>query len=239
MRLSNREFWEAKWGRDYRPVKKSFTVRRLCQQMQDENALGEVILDVGSGALIQSHDAPGYRNQRHVALYYPRRGKKIIQIDPGAPQKVSRVSNVLTLKEDIHDFLARDGSKRGLSGHVANFLGLKPPFALHTSRPVDTTILSDVVGYLDYRKVIRGLKHLLKPNGRVVVYHSTGVAFEGMEHPRRPKNIPELLQSFQNSGFQIEQAVTPTVDWQDYPWVEPVSRLERRDSILMVARLGH
>ena len=91
---------------------------------------------------------------------------------------------------------------------VCAFLGINPQTETKTDR-ADTIVFSDVLNYVDFRKVLNGFAEYLKPGGRIIVFNlpnrGNGVLFsdKGVQDNR------QLYAFLVEHHFEIEHKAFP------------------------------
>jgi hypothetical protein len=91
---------------------------------------------------------------------------------------------------------------------VCAFLGINPKTEAKTER-ADTIVFSDMLNYVDFRKVLNGFVKYLKPGGRIVVFNlpnrGNGLLFSG----QGLKDNRQLYAFFEEHHFEIEHKAFP------------------------------
>lgn len=234
MEMPERRKWESHFGVEaYDSTIKRKTILPLMEEMNRKGLLGTVIVDAGSGPLLQ---AAQYRNQpmeERRAVYYPTEGKKIIRIDIGAGNsRLEEEGKFLVLNSDLEELQTPTFANRRNWARVRQFLGIR-----HGQRGkvvVDTVLLSDVLNYVDSRKVLGDLKEYLKPEGRFVIRNTPGRTVKmDLRHPRAPQSSHELPNWLARNGFEIEH-VQHGLESHGFGKLD--QNLQHWDPVILVAR---
>src|ERR1044072_6153674 len=181
--------WEQHWGRRYKPETKYDTIGYQLEQLDQEGKIGPVVVDVGSGDWSMASD-----------LIF---NHKIIEINIG-DSTVKQGPYTLRLPADIE--AVGDGSPATTRNliKIAKFLEIDP----HSeAEQVDFFISSDVLNYIDYRKVLPELFRYLKPGGRILILNMPGRGFGSLMPDTGVKDNHELLQLLTDSGLVIETLI--------------------------------
>ena len=186
--------WQEYWGETYAPELKERLLKPLFDQLDSEEKIGDLILDVGSGASPVSQ------------LLKKKPGRKRICVDIAADNGAS-----------VDELRIRlDAEKVGQSGafslrkaliRICAFLEIDP--RTESREPVDTIVISDTLNYVDFRKVLAGFANFLKPDGRIIVlnlpYRGNSLLFsdQGLKDNR------QLYPFLDEHGFEIEHKAFP------------------------------
>jgi len=204
-----KDFWRKEWGEPYALETKKGSIALLLKDMEHENKIGDVCIDVGSGALWQrnlSGSGTMWESYRKiVAQFFPERvGRKIIRIDKGASKtkvlgdKIARasrvwVSQILRIKANVE----ADDLEQELEKHVPEFLGKKKWKAT-------TLLFCDILNYVDYKKVITRMSKLLEPGGRIVIHNCAGTGYFKVFSENKMTDPNKAKAFLEDNGFHIE-----------------------------------
>ena len=147
--------WQFYWGAAYGPELKQWLLKPVFEALEKEGTIGDLIVDAGSGA------AP-------VTKFLPARaGRKRILVDIAGDN--SRQADELGIRLDAEK-VGESGcySFRKAMLRVCKFLEADPGAGANPGR-ADTMVFSDLLNYVDYRKVIRRFAGFLKPEGRIII----------------------------------------------------------------------
>jgi SAM-dependent methyltransferase len=211
---STDEPWQELWGEAYSPELKRRILVPVLDRLEAENAIGNLVVDIGSGAAPVSQFLAGI----------PRR--KFIHIDIAARNE--RSSHHQYLRLDADKIAHPDAmSHRKALGRICDFLGLDARRETRDER-VSTMLFSDILNYVDYRKVIRGCVRFLRPGGRIIVV-----------------NLPTrgIREQFSERGLKANDALYPflkelsfEIEWKEFPCRPPGATDEAEELIVLVAR---
>lgn len=189
--------WSEHWGNDYdRPFKMRFAFGPLFKRLEGEGKLGQVIVDIGSGAWAVSEKlAP-----RHT----------VITIDLGNYDETqARAIGAWNRQyvpfdiEDVEDS-GKFSTRRALL-KIASFLDVDPRRE-GSQEQVDTMIFSEVLNYVDYQQVLRAMARYLKKGGRFIIYNLPTRGIKDLFSSKGLKSNIELLQFLESEGFEVEMA---------------------------------
>jgi SAM-dependent methyltransferase len=206
--------WQQYWGESYGPELKSQLLRPVFDKLETEKKLGDVIIDLGSGA------SPVTR------LLKTRSGRKRICVDIAADnvQSSDELRVRLDLKEVGH---CASMAFRKAMLRVCAFLGINPRMVEERER-VDLIVMSDILNYVDFRAVLSAFANYLKPEGRIIVfnlpYRGNGLLFSD----RGLKDNRQLFEFLKISHFDIEYKAFPKRSRND--------KNESEELIVLVAR---
>lgn len=186
--------WEEHWGRPYNVQFKTDLFRFIFQDLEMEDKLGDVIVDVGSGAFPASAFAPN------------RKGRRSITIDLEAPNL--RYANIQHIGANA-ELVAHPHSihfKRAL-GRARSFLNI--PKGGGRRDYVDTMLFSELLNYVDFRRVLKGFSQFLKPDGRMIIFNMPGRGFSELFSSRGVKSNDDLLSALATFNLEIEYKEFP------------------------------
>ena len=146
--------WQEYWGETYAPELKQQLMKPVFGRLEAEEKIGKVIIDVGSGA------------SPVTQLLKTKPGRKRVCVDIAADNGGSLEELRVRLDaEKVGQFSALSFRKAIL--RVCAFLEINPKTDERTER-ADTIVYSDILNYVDFRKVLSGFAKYLKPDGYVV-----------------------------------------------------------------------
>ncbi len=204
--------WKDFWGADYNtgcPLKDTCIL--VLRNLEQENKIGPFVLDVGSG----SNGVVKNLRDKH----------KVIALDIAAP-KNQEEDNYKYIKFDIEDIsrTSRISYKKALI-EASQFLNIDRKTA--NKEQIDSIIFSEILNYIDYRKVLAELKKYLKPGGRFMIMNQPSRGITALFSKRGLKNNKRLYQFLESQGFNIEQKIFPTA--------QEKSRSEDKEFLMLVA----
>ena len=186
--------WRQYWGESYGPESKQL-LKPVFDKLETEEKIGDLIIDVGSGAWPVTQ------------LLKTRPARKRICIDIAA-------DNVGSLNERrIRLDAEKMGQLRSLSFRkallrVCAFLGKNPRTETETER-ADTIVFSDLLNYVDFRKVLNGFEKYLKPGGRIIVFNLPNRGNGLLFSDKGLKDNRELYAFLAEHHFEIEHKAFP------------------------------
>jgi hypothetical protein len=180
--------WEQYWGDTYQQNRKVRTLLPLFQDMYEKGELGKNIVDIGSGIHPVSSLMPPELNARTVAV-------------DRAGGEHTYANNGLKIRFDLEDI---DNTQlvREKIAKVAGFLGIQEG---DTKSQIDCFVFSDVLNYVDYRRVLKFLKKYLKRGGRFIMNEWPGRGYGDYHSPNGLDSISNLYQLLEQEGFVIER----------------------------------
>jgi hypothetical protein len=206
--------WERNWGEAYSPELKKRMLGSLLERLDREGKIGDVVVDVGSGAQPVS---------KFLAAPVSRR---FILVDIAAKERVE--SRSLYVRFDAEKISrSRWLSSRKVWVKVGRFLGIDPRG--RESRETAATILfSEILNYVDYRKVIAGFARYLGPGGRIIVVNLPNRGVREEFSPRGLQRNDDLFAFLEEQGFAIET--------KEFPCRPKGSVAESEEMLVLVAR---
>jgi len=208
-RFSNQEGWKESWGMLYGPIEKIVNVGQLLQRLDREGKIGKVVLDVGSGAKPVSN----FLSSQHqfITVDY---GGKLEQTD----------ANKLHIQSDIES-LANAGSfaQNKAITKGAQFLNID---SRRTNREtIDCIIFSEILNYIDFRKIILQYSRFQPIGGRIVIYNQPNRGLPEFFSERGVKGNSSLVEFLTECGYEIEILHYPN-DFEE----------KNKEMVLIVAR---
>ena len=164
-------------------------------KLETEEKIGNLIIDVGSGAL------PVTR------LLKTKPGRKRVCVDIAADN--GRSVDELRIRldaEKVGQFGTLSFRKALL--RVCVFLGINPKTEEKTRR-ADTIVVSDTLNYVDFRKVLNGFAKYLKPDGRIIVLNLPFRGNRSLFSDKGLKDNRELYAFLEEHHFEIEHKAFP------------------------------
>ena len=147
--------WQEYWGESHAPELKRALLKPVFDKLESEEKIGNVIVDIGSGALPVSR------------LLKSKPDRKRVCVDVAADNGQS--SDELRLRLDAEK-VGQTGtlSFRKALIRVCAFLEIDPETVEKTEH-ADAVVVSDMLNYVDFRRVLSGFSKYLKPGGRIIV----------------------------------------------------------------------
>lgn len=175
--------------------------------------------------------------KKHLSKYTRKPGSAILEIGPFfnpimTPADHSRNNIVYWendhyaakwLKENYENctVIEADISQAGdkyLCRHIYQKLGIN-----QTSQPMfDMVIVSQVLNYIDHKKLFRLLGGLVKTGGRIFINNVVDYGLPDFFSEKRPKDMEETLNAAIEAGFAIEDKI---IIPSEYPEYQPNPRL--------------
>ena len=187
--------WQRYWGESYGPESKQLLLKPVFDKLETEEKIGNLIIDVGSGALPVTQ------------LVKAKPARKRICIDIASDNVGS-----------LNDLRIRlDAEKAGQFGslsfrkallRVSAFLGINPRTEAKTER-ADTIVFSDMLNYVDFRKVLNGFGNYLKPGGRIIVFNLPDRGNGSLFSDKGLKDNHQLYAFLEEQRFEIEHKAFP------------------------------
>jgi hypothetical protein len=185
--------WQMYWGEAYGIELKEFLVKPLFESLETQGKIGDLIVDVGSGA-------------RPVTRFIQSRsGRKRILVDVAADNGKSQDEQRIRLNAEKID-APRTLSFRKALLRVCRFLEIAPGSAV---RRADIMVFADVLNYVDFRKVLRGFSSYLRRGGRLVIVNLPMRGNQALFSEKGLKDNRQLYQFLEEERFEIEQKSFP------------------------------
>jgi hypothetical protein len=205
--------WRRFWGGTYGPELKEWMLKPVFETLESEGKIGDIIVDVGSGA------------QPVTRLLESRPGRKRILVDVAGENFDSADEQGIRLDaEKVAQPEALSFRKALL--RACKFLGTTPAAA--SPPAADTIVFSDLLNYVDFRKVLRGFSKYLRPDGRIVVVNLPMRGNESLFSEHGLKDNRHLYGFLEENQFEIEH--------KSFPCREPGETSEAEELIVLVAR---
>jgi hypothetical protein len=206
--------WDTNWGASYSPELKRRMLGPMLAQMDKEGKIGDLVVDIGSGAAPVSKLLPSTAE------------RKLILIDIAAKNQASPDSQFLRL--DAENIAQPDSlSYKKALVRVCRFLAMDARSPVRAERAT-TLVFSDILNYVDYRHVLGGFAGFLKPEGRIIIVNlpSRGIREEFSE--KGLKRNDDLCAFLGDQNFSVE--------YKDFPCRPKDATDESEELIVLVAR---
>jgi len=217
--LPRKTQWKTLWGIGYNPVGKTVRFHSLLKGIT-----GKTVLDVGPGAIRQKRGL--FVKETMPAQFIPREpeDRKIIRLDMGAPETKLVGQNILQVEVDIES----DEAEAEMAEHIPKFLNQTKDWR------VDSILLSDVLNYVDYKKVIESLSKHLNPGGRIIIENQSGKGLKNLFSKDKMTN-PDIARNFLMArGFRIEHFTNVTSKFKEFGTIE--KSVKPKECVHIVAR---
>jgi SAM-dependent methyltransferase len=187
--------WQQYWGESYGPESKWQLLKPVFGELEREDKIGNLIIDVGSGA------------SPVTQLLKAKPARKRICIDIAADNVGSLNDLRIRLDaEKVGQFGSLSFRKALL--RVCAFLGINPKTEAKTER-ADTVVFSDLLNYVDFRKVLAGFGKYLKPGGRIIVFNLPNRGNGLLFSDKGLKDNRQLYAFLEEHRFEIEHKAFP------------------------------
>jgi hypothetical protein len=187
--------WQEYWGDTYAPELKQRLLRPVLDDLEKEGKLGNLIVDIGSGA----HPI--------TRLLAARPGRKRVCIDIAADNGESIDELRLRLDAEKIGQLSRLSFCKALL-RACVFLKIDLRTDAEIER-ADTMVIADTLNYVDFRKVLSGLASYLKTHGRIVILNLPYRGNQSLFSDLGLKDNRQLYPFLEEQGFAIEQKLFP------------------------------
>jgi hypothetical protein len=206
--------WDTNWGASYSPELKRRILGSLFEQMDKQGKIGDLVVDIGSGATPVSKVMP------------PAKGRKFILIDIAAKNRTSSESAYIRL--DAEKIVRPDSLsyKKALVG-ICRFLSTDARSPVREERAT-TMVFSDILNYVDYRQVLSGFAGFLQANGRIIIVNLPSRGIRDEFSAKGLKANDELIP------FLAEQNLA--IEYKDFPCRPKDGTDESEELIVLVAR---
>jgi SAM-dependent methyltransferase len=186
--------WQRYWGESYGPDLKQWLLKPVFEELDAAGKIGSVVVDAGSGA------AP-------VTKFLPARaGRRRILVDIAADNARSADAQKIRLDAEKVGDLAALSFRKGLL-RVCRFLGKDP--RKEGNGGADMMVFSDLLNYVDFRKVLREFSRYLNPGGRLVVCNLPMRGNQELFSEKGLKDNRHLYQFLEEHQFEIEHKSFP------------------------------
>jgi len=185
--------WQQYWGEAYGLELKQWMLKPVFEKLEAEGKAGDLIVDIGSGA-------------RPVTRFFQSRpGRKRILVDVAADNGVCADERRIRLDAEK---VAEPGALSMLKAVIKarEFLGLAPDAKADSA---DMIVFSDLLNYVDFRKVLRGFASYLKAGGRLVIVNLPMRGNQTLFSEKGLKDNRDLYAFLEEEQFEIEQKSFP------------------------------
>jgi hypothetical protein len=187
--------WQPYWGAPYGLELKQWLLNPVFAEMENGGKVGDLIVDVGSGA-------------RPVTRFFKARpGRKRILVDVAADNSASEDEQKVRLDVEKMGDLGSLSFRKALL-RVCRFLEIAPGAERNPPR-ADTMVFSDLLNYIDFRKVLSGFSNYLKPEGRIVIVNLPMRGNRSLFSERGLKDNRHLYEFLEEQRFEIEYKAFP------------------------------
>ena len=187
--------WQEFWGETYAPGLKRSLLEPLFDELEKAGKVGNLIVDIGSGA------------QPVTRLLETRPGRKRVCVDIAADNRESVDELRLRLDAEKIGQLEWLSTQKALL-RVCAFLGIDPRNDAMFQR-ADTIVISDILNYVDFRKVLAGFASYLKPNGRMIIVNLPYRGNRALFCDLGLKDNRQLYPFLEEHDFEIEHKAFP------------------------------
>jgi SAM-dependent methyltransferase len=185
--------WQVYWGESYGLELKEWLLKPVFEKLEEEGKIGDLIVDVGSGA-------------RPVTRFLKaREGRKRILVDVAAEHGGSQDEQRIRMDAEKVGERGALSYRRGLV-KVCRFLDIEPN-AERTG--ADMVVFSDLLNYVDFRKVVGEFAGFLKNGGRMVIVNLPMRGNQALFSEKGLKDNRELCAFLEGRGFEIEHKAFP------------------------------
>jgi SAM-dependent methyltransferase len=204
--------WQRFWGDEYGLGIKERALKPVFEKLESEGKIGDLIVDVGSGA-------------RPVTRFIkPAAGRKRILVDVAADNEISGDEQRIRLDvEKVGEFRSLAFLKA--AARARKFLDLAPGTGPERA---DTMIFTDILNYVDFRKVLGAFACYLKPGGRLIIMNLPMRGNESLFSDQGLKDNTDLCEWLQAGCFEIEHKA--------FPYRPSGETAEAEELIVLVAR---
>jgi hypothetical protein len=187
--------WQEFWGETYAPELKRSLLKSLFDELEKAGKIGNLIIDVGSGA------------QPVTRVLETRPGRNRVCVDIAADNRESVDELRLRLDAEKIGQLGRLSFQKALR-RVCAFLGIDPRKGGEIQR-ADTIVISDMLNYVDFRKVLAGFASYLKPDGRIIILNLPYRGNHSLFSDLGLKDNRQLYPFLEEHDFEIEYKAFP------------------------------
>jgi hypothetical protein len=182
--------WRRYWGETYGPGLKQWMLKPVFEEMEKRDQIGNLIIDAGSGAVPVTDFIPS------------RPGRKRILVDIAADNGGSADRQRIQLDAEKVGEPGALSLRKALL-RVCRFLGIDPRASSRPGR-ADTIVFSDLLNYVDFRKVLGGFADYLKPGGRIIVINLPMRGNEALFSEKGLKDNGQLYAFLEERRFEVE-----------------------------------
>ncbi|MGQ0644005.1 MAG: hypothetical protein ACT4O3_00740, partial [Elusimicrobiota bacterium] len=172
----------------------------LLRELDDRNEIGSLVLDLGSGETPVSQ------------ALAPKPGRAVVGVDAGlsrpAIYREDASLPTLLIEGDIQD-LDSTFRRRPVRGFLRRHVG-------DETASFQTIILSDILNYVDYRRVLQDVRSRLSPGGRLVIMNMAVTGVRPLLHEQGVKSNAALAAFLQSDlGLVVQTYASPEMDRDD------------------------
>lgn len=176
-------FWRNNWKDD--AMSADYKLPEVLEDIEAEHRIGNRILELGG------------KNRPSSSIVF--KDKKIVSFDRGAPDIVLADEGMLFVRGNVEDFDNVSGDALEI---MAKFLEFDPALVKQDWVSVfNTVVISNLLNYVDARKVAYELGRRLKPGSLVVIQNSITDGSKEAFSRKGVKSNKDLLGFFTNDGF--------------------------------------
>jgi hypothetical protein len=187
--------WQRYWGEVYGLELKDWLLKPVFEELEKTGKAGDLIVDVGSGA------------QPVSRLFKARPGRRRICVDIAADNGGGGDEQRIRLDaEKVGEAGAL--SFRKAMARACKFLEIAPEGEGRLDR-ADLMVFSDLLNYVDFRKVLGRFAKYLKANGRIVIVNLPIRGNQALFSEKGLKDNHQLYEFLDESGFEIEHKAFP------------------------------
>ena len=187
--------WQEFWGETYAPELKRNLLKPVFDELEEAGKIGNLIIDIGSGA------------RPVTRLLETSPGRKRVYVDIAADRRESVDELKLRLDAEKIGQLGRLSSQKALL-RVCAFLGIDPRMGAEIQQ-ADTIVISDMLNYVDFRKVLAGCANYLKSNGRIIILNLPYRGNHSLFSDLGLKDNRQLNAFLEEHDFEIEHKAFP------------------------------
>ena len=206
--------WEEHWGASYGPELKRHLIDSVFKRLDSEGKLGNLIVDIGSGASPVSQLLPATPDRRFIFIDIA--GDNWVSLDT---QRIRLDAENITRTDLL--------SYRKALIRACRFLQTDPRAQALEERAT-ALVFSDILNYVDYRTVVGGFASFLQSGGRIII----------INHPTRGIRAHFAERGLKKNGdfYFFLQEQNLAIESKDFP-CRPVGETdESEEMIVLVAR---
>jgi SAM-dependent methyltransferase len=187
--------WQEYWGESYGLELKRWMLTPVFSRLEAERKIGDLVIDVGCGAVPVT------------GLLKATPARRRILVDIASDNAES--AEALGIRLDAEEAGRRENlACRKALLRACAFLAINPRSEPRTDL-ADTIVFSEILNYVDFRKVIQAFSFFLKPGGRIIVvnlpFRGNGSLFSEMGL----KENRQLYEFLDERDFEIEFKAFP------------------------------